>query len=102
MGWQVHYQSADHQFRRLGGGGLRATTAPTEPGRGVASINATDSGLKSLSTLRTDIAAPSVGQASTWNAALSSIGKPVQRSESWLTLSATRAYFTWVMLKSLK
>src|ERR1700719_1179802 len=36
---------------------LRATTAPTEPARGVAPISATDRGLKSLSRLRTDIAA---------------------------------------------
>src|SRR6516162_6095370 len=34
---------------------LRAITAPTEPGRGLAPINATDSGLNSLSRLRIDI-----------------------------------------------
>jgi hypothetical protein len=38
---------------------LRSTTAPTEPARGVAPVSATDRGLKSLSTLRTDTALPS-------------------------------------------
>ena len=36
---------------------LRATTAPTAPGRGVAPISAIDRGLNSLSRLRTDILA---------------------------------------------
>ena len=44
------HQLADELARRK----LRAITAPTEPGRGLAPISATDPGLNSLSRLRTD------------------------------------------------
>ena len=104
---RIDGQAIDHPMMRVDqhqlagkSGAAHIAQGPTEPGRGLAPISATDRGLSNLSRLRTDIGRERLSQASRRSAVLCSIGTVVQRSESWLTLSATRSYFTCVTLKS--